>query len=163
MKRLFLIVSCVLGILLVPPLASADKPTRTLIPSAGDFTSTDCGFNVAVHVEKDQLAILTFRDDEGNVVREILTGAIKWTLTNVNTGESIFVNLSGPGFSTTNPDGSSTFVGTGPWVFIGNPLTGGPGLFLLTGKFQFVTDPAGNVEVSRVGRSVVDLCAVLAA
>jgi hypothetical protein len=163
MKRLLLIVSCALGILLLPPLASADKPTRTVIPSAGDFISTECGFKVAVHVEQDQFAILTFVDDEGNVVREILTGAIKWTLTNVKTGESIFVNLSGPGFFSANADGSSTFVGTGPWVFFENFETGDLGLLLLTGKFEIAFDAEGNVEFSRVGRTVIDLCAELAA
>jgi hypothetical protein len=160
MKRSTLIGLALLTLALVPT-ALAGKPTRTVLPPTEDFVSTECGFKVAVHAVQEQLAILEFFD-EGNLVREIDTGAIKWTLTNMKTGQSVFVNLSGPGFLLLSPDGSGSFTGTGPWLFFENPETGDAGIFLLTGQFVVTFDALGNVEFTRDGRDVVDLCAVLA-
>ena len=50
------------------------------------------------------------------------------TLTNVLTGESIIVNISGPGNFTLYQDGSATLVGTGLWSWFGDPDSDAPGL-----------------------------------
>jgi hypothetical protein len=163
MKRLLFTIASALVVLLLPSFASADKPTRTVFPPTEDFVTDVCGFDVFVDVTQDQFAIIEFFDKEGNFIRDVESGAIKWTLTNVTTDESIFVNLSGPGFLTLSPDGSETFVGTGPWIFFEDLETGDPELLLVTGKFEVAFDTEGNVEFSRVGRDVVDLCATLAA
>ncbi len=79
------------------------------------------------------------------------------TATNLDTGKSIQVNLSGQGVSTPNPDGSGTFTTTG------NTLLSDLGsLRLIAGPIVFEFDTNGNL-ISRtiVSQSAKDVCAAL--
>jgi hypothetical protein len=149
----------------------AGKPTRVVIPAEDneDFVllaGDACAFDVLVHTEGG-LAFLNFFDADGNFVRQILTvpgGSGRQTLTNVATGSSVTVNISGPGVFTVNADGTATQQGTGPWTWFGPlPRSTTSGLFLIRGKFVITFDVDGNpTSFTHSGPAIVDLCAQLA-
>jgi hypothetical protein len=86
--------------------AWADKPTKQPLPSS-EFTVTGigCGFDVKVTPLENKEVTHTFSDG-----RVEITGTFKVRLTNVETGKSIVVNISGPAALTPNGDGTFTAV-----------------------------------------------------
>ena len=76
----------------------------------------------------------------------------------METGKSIDLNISGPGFITPHEDGSVTF------ELSGRSLVFLLGLLELTsGTAVLEIDPAGNVvSYAKTSAAAVDLCAVLA-
>jgi hypothetical protein len=148
MKRLtFVIGLAVAAALLVPGVAAADKPIREGLP-AEDFTiQGSCAFDVDLQVLANKEFITTFSDG-----RQLIR------LTNVDTGKSIDLNISGPVFITPHADGSVTF------ELSGRSLVFLPGLLELTsGPAVLEIDPAGNVVgYAKTSAAAVDLCAVLA-
>jgi hypothetical protein len=138
--------------------ASAAKPTRQPLPASEDVVIGDCGFPVEIHFLQDKGTLTTFTDKSGAVVFELTTGPLVVAVTNLETGESLHLNISGPGMFRVEKDGTATFTGTGPWLFFGfSPAEGLPTFFLAEGKFVFE-----NGTFTQVGR-LVDLCAALAA
>jgi hypothetical protein len=122
-------------------------PLSVLLPGS-DF----CGFDVQAEVEQ-KFKLIAFSGDRGTLWTALTVGKIKAVLTNVETQDSITVNIPGPGFIDAN---GNTIVGTGPWlVFV-------PGqLLYLVGHITFKPGPFGvQPDVVR-GRSL-DLCDVLA-
>jgi len=122
-------------------------PLSVLLPGS-DF----CGFDVQAEVEQ-KFKLITFSGRRGTAWTAMTVGKIKAVLTNVETQDSITVNIPGPGFIDAN---GNTIVGTGPWlVFV-------PGqLLYLVGHITFKPGPFGvQPDVVR-GRSL-DLCDVLA-
>jgi hypothetical protein len=85
----------------------------------------------------------------------------KNTLTNLDTGTTITVNVSGPGQLTDRTDTSFTLVGTGHWLMGSHPQTNELGLVLTAGRFVLSVDPLGNESLQIVG-TVTDLCSQLA-
>jgi hypothetical protein len=132
---------------------AATGPTRTALP-APDFliVSDSCSFAVRIDFTRNSEYIILFRDANGDPSSAIITGALTQRFTNLTTGKSILVNASGPGFLTTQPDGSVTLVlGGRSTVFT-------PGkMFLNAGRIEF--DASGNVT-NITGKST-DLCAAL--
>ena len=103
MKRLIAILLGVVLTLLLAPAASADKPVREFLP-AGDFTLTGvCPFPVREQVVTNNEFITTFTDG-----RQLITGSFKVRATNLDSDESLDLNISGPGVITENSDGSVT-------------------------------------------------------
>jgi len=150
-------VACVLVVTLVS-LASAAKPTRQLIPASEDIVIGDCGFPVEIDFLREKGTLTTFTDESGAVVFELTTGPFVVAVTNLETGESLRLNISGPGMFRVEKDGTATFTGAGPWLFFGfSPAEGFPTFFLTEGKFVFE-----DGTFTQVGR-LVDLCAELAA
>jgi hypothetical protein len=122
-------------------------PLSVLLPGS-DF----CGFDVQAEVEQ-KFKLITFSGRRGTAWTAMTVGKIKAELTNVETQDSITVNIPGPGFIDAN---GNTIVGTGPWlVFV-------PGqLLYLVGHITFKPGPFGvQPDVVR-GRSL-DICDVLA-
>ena len=154
MKRLiFVICLAVAAALLVPSVAAADQPIREGLP-AEDFTiQGSCAFDVDLQVLVNNEFITTFSDG-----RQLITGALKVRLTNVETGKSIDLNISGPGFITPHEDGSVTF------QLSGRSLVFDLGLLELTsGPAILEIDPSGTVvSYTKTSAATVDLCAVLA-
>jgi hypothetical protein len=107
-----------LAALLAPPIPrSAAGPTREVIPLPEDFVLEEaCAFPVMVHSE-GKIVLLTWTDASGDPVlrRNQLFPGTSQTFTNQETGASLVILVPGPGFLKVNGDGSSTFVGTGPW------------------------------------------------
>lgn len=141
--------------------AGADQPTRMVEDASADFTTESCGFPVRVQYE-GHLTFLTFDANGTGTTRLFVGGTVVATLTNLATGASLRVNISGPLFEDTAPDGSIDSPGPGPWLFPRrNPITGEPGIWLLRGVNTLTVDAAGNATWSFVGTSE-NLCPELA-
>lgn len=149
----------VVGALCTAATASANPPTRTLVPPLDDVIVTGCGFDVLVETVDWNVVSTTFSNDASPVV-EILSGAAKVQFTNLETGEMIAVNVSGPLVVKALGNGSVVLAQEGPWFHIDAP--GLPAIFLTEGRVTISIDAAGNVTVAGTGR-IVDLCAALAA
>jgi hypothetical protein len=138
------------------PVAAGDKPL--MVPSPfPDATGQFCeDFPVLVHATTNQGVTRVF--SSGAI---LFTGSLKVEVTNLDTGKTIALNISGPG--KIGAEGS-TLVGTGPWLFFGEAGFFGPGSppELSTNSGRFAIDLADGSFISRLGHSV-DLCPLLAA
>jgi hypothetical protein len=163
LRRTLLILSAVSVALAVAPLATAGKPTQETITGPDDSVVTgECAFPVLMHIEGVGI-ITTFTDRKGNVVRQNFHFPNNKTVfTNLDTGESLTVATTGPAFFRLDPDGSSSFEITGisPWV--GHPVTGAGGIFLIEGRLFVTFDAGGNRTSIDFDGNVVDVCARLA-
>src|SRR5438874_521583 len=106
-------------------------PVRTPVSIPDQFTLTGvCSSDVQVDVLTNKEVATTLSN--GNV---ITTGALKVRLTNVDTGKSVVLNISGP--SVTSPDG--TTITGGPWLFFfptDNTQGQDAGLLLIHGRTE---------------------------
>jgi hypothetical protein len=143
--------------------ARADQPTRTVEDASRDFTTDACGgFPVRVQYA-GHVTSLAFDANGTGTTRQFVGGAVVATLTNLATGASLRVNISGPLFFDTAPDGSIDSPGPGPWLFpFGNPITDEDGIWLLRGVNTLTVDADGTASWSFVGTSQ-NLCPDLAA
>ena len=120
--------------------ASAEKPLREPLPSPPDTTfpaGEICAFPVLAETLENNEIITTFSDG-----RQRVTGALKIRLTNVDTGQSLVVNASGPGWQT-ETETVFDVSGQGRWVLFQFPGDEpGPGIFLYRGNIHFVFDIA---------------------
>ena len=156
MRRAVAALTCTVALLaFVAPSASAAPPFQVRIsdPLSVLLPGSDfCGFDVQAEVEQ-KFKLITFSGRRGTAWTAMTVGKIKAVITNVETQDSITVNIPGPGFIDAN---GNTIVGTGPWlVFV-------PGqLLYLVGHITFKPGPFGvQPDVVR-GRSL-DICDVLA-
>jgi hypothetical protein len=140
--------------------ATAGQPTLERVPIDGESVSDVCGFPVKIETT-GFIVQIRWVDPQGNVRGIDAAPEAKQTLTNLETSESIRLNIAGPSQFTFNADGSFRFVGTGTWSWTNNPDTLEQGLFLTEGRFVAALDSAGNFSFSRTG-NLVDLCAQLA-
>ena len=151
--------------------AAADPPTREPISLPTEpfiFTDTlgnnPCGFPVQVAITTNKEIVTTFTRRSG-VTSIHTTGALKVTLMNTDTGESIDRNISGPILATVNSDGSTTQTGAGLalWVFDPGVAPDLPRLAIVKGQTVSVLGPGTAFRfISRTG-SYEDICATLAA
>ena len=163
MRRRVLILTALLLALAIAPAATAGKPTREVLPPFPDAVLDQCGFPVLDH-EEGQTVLLSFTDDQGNLVRQIITGpGLTEILTNLDTGKTLVFHIPGPGFLDLNPDGSGTFTGAGPFFFFAHPATRTPGLFYTTGRFVITFDANGDRTSFESVGPIIDVCAELAA
>lgn len=141
--------------------ASAIKPTREPLGELEDLTHTGaCPFDVLDHIVQNKEILTTFFDQDGDIVRESITGALKTELTNLETMESVVLNISGSGTFVPQEDGSTLVHGKGSWLQY--DIANRPRELLWTrGGFHAVstsdddyilTDPPGNI---------VDVCRLL--
>jgi hypothetical protein len=144
--------------------ASAKGPIIEPLP-ADDFiipAGGACSFPISVEFTVNGEKGITCLDDEGNFVRQIVTGALAYRLTNLSTGTSITLNIPGPGIVTPNLDGSVTITAHGPWVlfdpFGTHIYNAGRSIFI--GTF----DPdlgAFRIDIESQGAHSFDLCEAL--
>ena len=140
---------------LLVPTAAADKPVTVPSPFP-DSTGRYCAdFDVLVHATTNRGT--THILSSGAIM---FTGALKVEVTNLDSGKTIALNISGPGRISTAGD---VLTGTGPWLFFGEAGFFGPGSppELSTNDGRFTIDLADGSFISRIGRSV-DLCRLLA-
>ena len=156
-------VLAVVATLLMPGVASADKPVREVIDLPPDDVTEACGFPVLVHAE-GRIVRTTWFDEDGDPVRAIETFRnFRYVLTNQDTGETVSFAIPGPAFYTFNPDGSTTVEGSGPWGWYPeNPETGEAGIFLFTGRLTYTFDDEGNFSFDKLSGRAVNMCAALA-
>ena len=135
MFRAAVLLALASALLLAQP-AIAAKPVREDVPFEPFVLSADvCGFEVLHEAVVNKTKQLTFSDG-----RQQTSGVLKLRLTNLETGESIVVNASGPGRFITQGD-VLTVHARGPWtifLFPGEP--GGPGLFYYKGNTTYTLD-----------------------
>jgi hypothetical protein len=165
-KRGMAIVAVVAATLvLLPTTASADKPDREPLAIEPEVVEDICTFPVLVEPVLNKEFITTFYDKEGNITKQLITGHLVSRLTNLETNESLVVNISGPGKLTF--EGDRTFLkGHGVWLlfFIPEQLgVGDPGLFVIVkGSFLLTIGPNGTQTLSNVRGNVTDVCELLA-
>ncbi len=150
MRRVAAGVLCTVLVLFVGPAASANKPAIQRTPVDDEFVDDSCGFDVDVHTTGFVVDILwTAADGSVRDFQAFPQG--NQVITNVETGTSITVNISGPAHVAVTAGGTATLVGTGNWSWGGNPLTGEDGIFLTRGRFVMslntglVTDFTGDL------------------
>ena len=164
MKRILFVLATAIGFaLMIGAAAGAKPPTRLPLPIPDDGVRADlCSFPVEFHYLQWGRKAKIHEHADGTVVT-VETGVAKVRLTNLESGESLDLNISGPGKLEVKPDGSFVFTGNGPWLFSDvPPQLGLPPFFLTKGHFEVRADADGNfVSFERVGR-LVDLCAELA-
>lgn len=155
-----LLAAAVLGVALaIAPLASADRPIRVQLPAA-DATGQFCeDFPVLVHPTRNNEYATIF--SSGAV---LVTGALRVEVTNLDSGETVELNIPGPGFF--SPDGSR-LTGTGPWLLFGEAGFLGPGspagVLFVSARFVLTFDSQGNVTSFTSNGHSEDICAALAA
>lgn len=100
-----------------------------------------CSFELAGVPLVDSEVTETFPPLANGDMLQSITGHLTMQLTNADTGKSIVLNVSGPGSTTTHPDGSTTVVGRGETL-----------------GFAFPTDvPAGRGHLPLLGPRRVEL------
>jgi hypothetical protein len=163
MRRGLLLLSTVLIALAVAPVATANKPTREIVPSPDDFVITDqCAFPVRAHIEGVEIDT-TFTNKQGNVVKQIgVFPGNTLTLTNLDTRKSITVPATGAFEGRLERNGSVTFMVTGHGPWLSNPLTGEPGIWFQSGRVAATFDAEGNMTSIDSTGKLVNLCATLA-
>ncbi len=164
MRRGFLFLSAVVIALALVPAATANKPTREIVPAPGDEVFTDqCAFPVLGQIEGGEINT-TFTDKAGNPVR--LLGVFPGqtlTWTNLEPGKSITLHNAGSFQARAERDGSVTISITGRGPLPNDVVGGEPGLWYLNGGRVFVTlDAEGNPTSVTVRGNVVNLCGQLA-
>lgn len=136
--------------------AVADKPVKEPAPPFGEATGEFCeGFAVHIQATTDRGTLKVFSTGAA-----LVTGTLKVAVTNLDSGKTIQLNISGPArFSS---DGS-TLYGTGAWLLFGEPGFFGPGspAILETNHGQLAVSLVDGTIISRIGHRV-DLCPLLA-
>jgi hypothetical protein len=144
--------------------AAAAKPTITSLEGvtdlgnlnegpAGDICSFDVGLVITAGPGARQIE---FSSPMNNGATALLAGPLKATATNLETGESITVGISGPTWL--GPDGLPT-KGTGSWLVF-EPIAEG-GLRFIHGRLAFEPVSYG-VHAIVLGGTEEDLCERLA-
>jgi hypothetical protein len=150
-----------LSLAAVAPAAIASQPTIQRTPFEAGSVSEACGFPVQLDAAGTALDI-SYTDELGNFHLFEAGPQVKQTMTNLVTGKSIVVNISGPGQYTFGADGSFTLVGTGLWSWTRvDPATLEPGIFLTEGRFV-LSFSASGVRTFTLTGTTIDLCSQLA-
>jgi hypothetical protein len=128
-------------------------PEGTVIPVTGI-----CPFDIEVLVLTSGETMTTFRDQGGNVVMQLTTGPLKVRVTNVATGESRDLNISGPGRLL---EDGKTMILMGRWL---NFVPDLGVVWLTTGRVVVEIDPETGFILSftSIQGQVEDICEALA-
>jgi hypothetical protein len=165
MSKLLAVVMCGFALIAGATPATASEVTRTPLPSTGTVTLPHlCGFDVRLDLVNNE-TLTRFFDNNGTLVKQVISGSSFGMFTNLSSGKTINVNLSGPAQFTFNPDGSLTVSADGPQGFV-MPLLGlgmGPLTLFSVGSGHVVysiSPKTGITLVSKVG-SFQDVCPML--
>jgi hypothetical protein len=156
------LLSALLAAFVIP--AGAEAPTHIKLEPLPAFTVTGaCDFVVEFAEVRVHGNLLDFFDEAGNFTKEIIAGNFVVRVTNVETGASLTLNISGQFVYTPNPDGSLTLAAHGRnLLFTIDPE---PFVVFHRGRAVLTATPTEGflelvfIEVS--GRSA-DICAALA-
>ena len=134
-------------------------------PPAIIVPATFCGFEVqsTFPVDREFAKILTASD---GFVTTLVTGSLFSVVTNLDTGKTITVNISGPSKETVNPDGSMTTTATGLNPIALTPADaarfGLPTLGLTAGARTVSVAADGSItSLTLNGHVLIDVCAAL--
>jgi len=146
---------------LIAPAAFAAQPT--IQRSQGEIRDVvdSCGFPVQFDIT-GKVVDIAYTDALGNFYDFEAAPQDKETMTNLVTGKTVVVNVSGPGHYTFGADGSFTLVGTGLWSWNNrDPATLAPGMFLTEGRFVLSISASGVRTFTSTGPTI-NLCDQLA-
>jgi hypothetical protein len=155
MTRLSSILVLVVAVMASAPVASAQQPTFEPVPVEEFAVGGICDFDVLVSPVETQLVRKVFTNQSGDVVKEVWTGVVKVRLTNLETGESIGTNVSGPEQIRVDDDGSVTDVAVGPWLIPSRPAGA---IYLTKGRYVFGSGPVPD----NLRGTFEDACVLLA-
>lgn len=154
LRRTLAITAAVGLVLALAGPAAAGKPERVAVPQETFVISGFCDFDVLVEPLASKTFNTTFFDRDGNPTRDHGTGRLVIRMTNIDSGRSIELNISGPGRFVEGPAGLTVDT-YGNWMlFIDGQL------FTLSGHGQFFVDATSETIVSRRGH-ITDLCPIL--
>jgi hypothetical protein len=153
MRRLLIaaVVACSMLMAGVPS-ASADGPTKIPLPVPNPQTLTgSCTFAVLDEILTNGETGIFF------ATYIIVTGPLKVRLTNMASGTSLTLNISGPAKVYPHPDGTTTVIGRGAG------LIPSPGhLWYARGNSVVAVSADGTQILVSTDGTVVDLCGALA-
>jgi hypothetical protein len=167
MRKLLAMAMGVFALLAMATPATAAEVTRTPLPSTGTVSLPHpypCGFDVRLDLVNNE-TLTRFIDNNGTLAKQVISGSSFGMFTNLPSGKTINVNLSGPAQFTFNSDGSITINADGPQGFV-VPLLGlgsVPLTQFLVGSGHVVyriSPKTGITLVSKVG-SFQDVCPML--
>jgi hypothetical protein len=147
-------------------LLSAQGPTRMPFNNQPFTVPAGQGCAFPLHGEPliDQEVVKIFPPEPNGDVKQIVTGRLVFELSNLDTGKSLVVNISGPVSAVIHPDGSirADFGGrSGPFTFSPTDIPPGPKAFINSGQIVFDVTPTGQfILVSQSGHEE-DVCAPL--
>jgi hypothetical protein len=173
-KRNFLLLLAASGsavVLLVFPaaLSAADgKPTKVAVTddqqSFGFRAGRVCSFALAGTPVMNNQFIKMYPADANGDVRVAVEGALKAQVTNVETGKSLVVNVSGPTTQIVHPDGTSDLTLDGSVMVLYNARFNprGPATLIYTGHTVLSVSADGVLTlVSTTDKQPFDVCAAL--
>lgn len=159
MRRTFALLGAVTMVAFFAGPAAATRPDHIKVTDPVTFVlpaDVFCpGFDVEVAYEQNYPLII-FGGPIGWGFSAITGGFLGASVTNLTSGETLDLNISGPGFYN---DSGIPIVGTGPWLIF---LPGDPGsIEFVVGHIEFVETEFG-VDIGTVRGTRQDLCEALA-
>ncbi len=147
--------------------AMAKAPTREFLPLPDRIVLRNVcpDFRIVADILVNREYGITFTDANGDPIRMITQGSLVVRLTNPENGESIVLNISGPGELVFHADGSSTQTARGTWFlfcFEGQLGAGmsGPG-FVNSGQVVFVNNADGTATILSQTGTMEEVCVTL--
>ena len=132
--------------------AHGAQPIREpLVIEDADFNNL-CQFPVRIEITANKEYVKFFSDG-----RLLVNGKLFVRITNLDSGESIDVNISGPANVTPTTERN---MGRGILLLFPEDA-GGPGLFLNTGRLEIIRGEDGFITNYTVRGTSVDVCAAL--
>ena len=166
--RFLMILTGILVLMRSPSLAAADgKPTRVPLPDSFSKLDLPAGSACSFHLRGEPVVnrefATTFPADSSGDVRELVTGRLVEGLSNVDTGMSIVVDISGPGRFVFHPDGSVTWDPNGRWLLFLSPrdVPAGPTAYINSGHIRVEITPTGQKVLVSRSWTQLDVCAAL--
>lgn len=169
MRRLLALVAlALLAVMAAPSVARADPPPPTVeeLPefnvkfAAGEV----CDFELRFRSVQNDIVRKTFYDANGDPKRAVEKGTFIVKAKNLETGDSLVRNASGPVFIWFNPDGSAHVSAPRRQILLlFEADEDGPGLFFIRGPYDNTWDITAdgifhNLDINGI---VTDLCAEL--
>ena len=148
--------------------ASDGKPTKVAVTddqqSFNFRAGRVCAFALAGTPVTNNQFIKTYPADANGDVRVAVEGALKAQVTNVDTGKSLVVNVSGPTTQIFHPDGTSDLTLDGSVMVLYNARFNprGPATLIYTGHTVLSVSADGVLTlVSTTDNNPFDVCAAL--
>jgi hypothetical protein len=153
-RRAFAFITVSLLTVLAAGAASAEQPIREPLVIEDEEFNNLCQFPVLLEITANKEYVKFFSDG-----RLFVNGKLFARITNLDSGESIDVNISGPAHLTLDSERTS-----GRGIFLLFPEdVGGPGLVLTTGRVDVIRGEDGFITDLSVKGTTFDVCAALAA
>lgn len=168
MRRVAMLCAVAISITLASSTAAlAEGPTREFMPLPDTIVLEGVcpDLTIVADILVNREYGITFTDANGDPMRTLSQGSLKVRLTNPENGISIVRNISGPGETVYNADGSTTLTARGSWFiffFEGQlgPDTLGSGI-INHGQIVIVNYPNGSAVVLSQTGTAEDVCVTL--